>query len=89
VLWNAFPWHPYKQKEGLLTNRTPTDEELAAGHLMLHRMIALGKFSQVVAVGKKSAAQMTDLGIDATEVRHPANGGAGLFRRQMTELITR
>lgn len=87
VLWNAFPWHPYKAGEGLLTNRTPTDEELAAGHRMLHRMIALGKFPQIVAVGKKSAAQLADLGIPATEVRHPANGGAGLFRRQMAELI--
>lgn len=89
VLWNAFPWHPYKASEGLLTNRTPTDEELATGHRMLHRMIALGNYSQVVAVGKKSAAQMADLGIPAVEVRHPANGGAGKFRRQMTELIER
>ena len=87
VLWNAFPWHPYKAGEGLLTNRTPTDEELAAGHRMLHRMIELGDFTKIVAVGKKAAAQMKELEIDATEVRHPANGGAGLFRRQMTELI--
>jgi len=87
VLWNAFPWHPYKPCEGLLTNRTPTDEELVAGHRMLHQMIALGKFTQIVAVGKKSTAQMADLGIISTEVRHPANGGAGLFRRQMAELV--
>jgi len=87
VLWNAFPWHPFKPAEGRLTNRTPTDDELTEGHRMLHRMIALGRFAQIVAVGRKSAAQMESLGIKATEVRHPANGGAGLFRRQMTELI--
>ena len=88
VLWNAFPWHPYKIGEGLLTNRTPTDEELGAGHKMLKRMIALGNFPRIVAIGKKSAAQMAELGISASEVRHPANGGAGLFRRQMAELIS-
>ncbi|HKJ04688.1 MAG TPA: uracil-DNA glycosylase [Geopsychrobacteraceae bacterium] len=87
VLWNAFPWHPYKTGEGLLTNRTPTDDELTAGHRILHRMIKLGDFRQIVAVGKKSAAQMANLGIDSIEVRHPANGGAGLFRRQMADLI--
>ncbi|HEX9779244.1 MAG TPA: uracil-DNA glycosylase [Geopsychrobacteraceae bacterium] len=87
VLWNAFPWHPYKPGAGLLSNRTPTDEELAAGHRMLRRMIALGNFPRIVAVGKKAAAQLADLGIAADAVRHPANGGAGLFRRQMAELI--
>ena len=30
LLWNIFPFHPYK-KGNLLTNRTPTDEELAIG----------------------------------------------------------
>lgn len=87
VLWNAFPWHPFKPEGGLLSNRTPSDDELADGHRMLQRMIALGGFAQIVAVGKKSAAQLTSLGIPATEVRHPANGGAGLFRRQMSELM--
>ncbi|MBN1958324.1 MAG: uracil-DNA glycosylase, partial [Desulfuromonadales bacterium] len=35
VLWNAFPWHPYQPGKGLLSNRTPSDEELAAGHELL------------------------------------------------------
>lgn len=30
LLWNIFPFHPHK-KENLLTNRTPSEEELAAG----------------------------------------------------------
>jgi hypothetical protein len=87
VLWNAFPWHPYKPAAGLLTNRTPSDEELLDGHRILHRMIELGRFRRIVAVGRKSAAQLAALGIPASEVRHPANGGAGLFRRQMAKLL--
>ena len=87
VLWNAFPWHPYKPAAGLLSNRTPSDEELMDGHRVLHRMIELGSFTRIVAVGKKSASQLATLGIAACEVRHPANGGAGLFRRQMAELL--
>ncbi|SHJ98404.1 Uracil DNA glycosylase superfamily protein [Malonomonas rubra DSM 5091] len=89
VLWNAFPWHPYHLKKGLLSNRTPTDEELLSGHRMLHQMLELGKFEQVVAVGEKSFSQLQQLQIPATKVRHPANGGAGKFRLQMLDLLSR
>lgn len=87
VLWNAFPWHPYHQQKGLLSNRTPTDAELAAGHQILLQLLDLGKFHQVVAVGGKSSLQLESLGIKAAKVRHPANGGAGKFRAQMANLL--
>jgi len=87
VLWNAFPWHPYQQKKGLLSNRTPTDVELAAGHQMLLQLLEIGLFQQVIAVGEKAAGQLERLGIDAVKVRHPANGGAGKFRTQMASLL--
>jgi len=87
VLWNAFPWHPYQPGKGLLSNRTPKDEELAAGHAILRHMLDLGRFRQVVAIGEKSAQQLEALGIAATKVRHPANGGAGKFRTQLLELL--
>lgn len=87
ILWNAFPWHPFQPDRGLLSNRTPDDEELAEGHLVLREMLELGRFRRVVAVGKKSAAQLAQLNIPAREVRHPANGGAGLFRAQMQALL--
>ncbi len=87
VLWNAFPWHPYHPQRGLLSNRTPTDIELAAGHRVLQQLLELGQFETVVAVGRKSAAQLESLGLDAIEVRHPANGGAGKFRAQMSAIM--
>jgi len=87
VLWNAFPWHPYHPDKGLLSNRTPKDAELAAGHQLLMELLKLGQFKQVVAIGEKSALQLQQLGITAVKVRHPANGGAGKFRTQMSALL--
>ncbi|PLX85433.1 MAG: hypothetical protein C0618_10615 [Desulfuromonas sp.] len=87
VLWNAFPWHPYKAEKGLLSNRTPTDAELQQGQDALQQMRTLCGDARVVAIGKKSTALLADQNIAATEVRHPANGGAGLFRRQMSALV--
>lgn len=89
VLWNAFPWHPYHLNKGMLSNRTPTDDELFDGHKVLKQMLDLGQFQTVVAIGRKSAQQLSALGIDALEVRHPANGGAGKFRDQMNEIVGR
>src|SRR2546430_11783573 len=31
VLWNAFPWHSFDSRYGLLSNRMPTKSERAAG----------------------------------------------------------
>ncbi len=87
VLWNAFPWHPYHPSRGLLTNRTPQDEELAAGHSKLLELIDIGQFKHIVAIGEKAAAQLQQLDIAAVKVRHPANGGAGKFRTQMQGLL--
>jgi hypothetical protein len=87
VLWNAFPWHPYHPAKGLLSNRTPSDQELLAGQQILRQMLEFGRFKQIVAVGEKSAAQLQRLDIKAFKVRHPANGGAGKFRQQLHELL--
>ncbi len=83
VLWNAFPWHPYHRHKGLLSNRTPTDGELACGHQVLLSLLELGGFTRVIAVGEKAARQLGALGVNAVKVRHPANGGAGRFREQL------
>lgn len=88
VLWNAFPWHPFQPDKGLLSNRTPKDQELLEGHRVLRQLLTLGGFKRVVAVGEKSAAQLQQLGIIADKVRHPANGGAGKFRSQLSALLS-
>lgn len=88
VLWNAVPWHPFNEKKGLLSNRTPSKEELLAGTKHLKPFISLfGKVQHIVAVGKKCELSLNELGIPYTGVRHPANGGAPAFRKQLRQLM--
>lgn len=87
VLWNAVPWHPYHHEKGMLSNRTPTAKEMAAGLLHLRTFIDLFESVQLVAVGRKCEESMDELGYEHTAVRHPANGGAPKFRMQVRELM--
>jgi hypothetical protein len=83
ILWNAFPWHPYDPGKGYLSNRTPSDDEIAGGVSVLKNLIALAKPGHIFALGKKAEAQLKRLHItNAVPLRHPANGGAGKFRNQ-------
>lgn len=86
VLWNAFPFHPHRPGE-LLTNRAPTRAELDAAAHFLPQMIALMPGAKLVAAGRVAQAALGSLGVDAPAVRHPAMGGAALFREQLRELL--
>lgn len=88
VLWNALPWHPYNPDQGLLSNRTPTDQELEKGYPSLQAFLDLFPDAKIIAVGRKSEQSLDAFGISSyTPVRHPANGGAPKFRRQLRALM--
>lgn len=87
VLWNAVPWHPYKPEQGLLSNRTPTADELDAGLEHLQSFMNLFSDVKMVAVGRKCELSLSQLGVDHIPVRHPANGGAPKFRKQVKNLF--
>ncbi len=87
VLWNAFPWHSFDPHRGMLSNRTPNESERSAGLLVLKAFLKLFPCKQVVALGKIAAAQLEELGVDAHYVRHPASGGAKLFRQQIAKTV--
>lgn len=87
ILWNAFPWHPYKPEKGMLSNRTPTDEEMRCGEPVFAAMQHLAPQAKVLAVGQKSATLLAAMGITAPALRHPANGGAGQFRAQLCKIL--
>jgi hypothetical protein len=89
VLWNAFPWHSFDSRRGMLSNRMPTKSERAAGLTVLKAFLELFSCDQVVALGKIAAAQLEELNVNAYCVRHPASGGAELFRQQITDLVQR
>ena len=89
VLWNAFPWHSLNPGRGMLSNRTPTRSERTAGISVLEAFLELFPCDQAVALGHVAATQLADLSVEAKYVRHPASGGAKLFRQQIAKVIAR
>jgi uracil-DNA glycosylase len=87
VLWNAFPWHSFDPRHGMLSNRMPNKSEQPAGLLMLKAFLELFPCDRVVALGRIAAAQLEELDVNAHCVRHPASGGARLFRMQIADLV--
>ena len=86
LLWNIFPFHPYK-KGNLLTNRTPTDEELAIGLTYTKELLSLTGPLPLFAIGRKSEVTLTEAVFSVTGLRHPANGGTAIFRAQLKEAM--
>ncbi len=87
VLWNAFPWHSFDSRRGMLSNRMPNKSERAGGLTVLKAFLELFSCDQVVALGEIAAAQLEQLGVNAHCVRHPASGGARLFRQQIATIV--
>ena len=86
LLWNAFPWHPYAER-GPLSNRTPERRLVAANLDVLEALLAELGGVRVLAVGRTAQAALATLGVAAPALRHPAYGGAGLFRRQLRDQL--
>src|SRR5205814_7439982 len=74
VLWNAFPWHSFDSRRGMLSNRMPNKSERGAGLRVLEMFLQLFSGDQIIALGKIAAAQLEQLGINAYCIRHPASG---------------
>jgi hypothetical protein len=86
VLWNAFCFHP--MGEGYLTNRKPTSNELDKGQHLLEAFVELFPEARRVAIGRVSEALLAERGISMVgQVRHPANGGATLFRDGVSNIL--
>ena len=65
ILWNIYPFHPYKPS-GILTNRTPTPKELDEGIDFARMILALVPGMRVIAIGRKSADTLQKYGVAAT-----------------------
>jgi uracil-DNA glycosylase len=89
VLWNAFPWHSFDPRRGPLSNRMPNKSEQLSGRPVLKAFLELFPCEPIVALGKIAAAQLEQLGVNAHCVRHPASGGAKLFREQIAKIVKR
>ncbi len=80
LLWNAFPFHPHPPQQPA-ANRTPRAAEAQAGLAYLQALLAVIDVRRVVAVGNVAARALSTLGVDHTQIRHPAQGGKNDFVR--------
>jgi hypothetical protein len=87
VLWNAFPWHSFDPRRRMLSNRTPSRSERAAGLPALEAFLDLFPCDKIVALGNVAASQLEELDAKVHRVRHPASGGAKLFRQQIEKIV--
>jgi uracil-DNA glycosylase len=87
VLWNAFPWHSFNPRRGLLSNRMPNKSERSAGLSVLNAFLDLFPCEEIIALGNIAASQLKELNVDSHRVRHPASGGARLFRQQIRTIV--
>ena len=87
VLWNAFPWHSFNSRRGLLSNRMPKKSERPAGLSVLKAFLDLFPCEEIIALGNVAAWQLKELNVECRCVRHPASGGARLFRQGIGSLV--
>jgi hypothetical protein len=88
VMFNAVPWHP-EGKAGQLSNRAPKQDEKNAGLECLSLFFEQFPNLPVLALGNTASENLKRLAITHTKIRHPANGGAALFRSGAKVFIDR
>lgn len=86
LIWEALPFHPHLPDQPL-TNRKPSAAEILAYKDFLHDVLAIFQPSRVIAVGRVAEEALKLIGVEAAYVRHPAQGGAALFREQIASLL--
>jgi len=84
LLWNAFPFHPYKpgNKD---SNRNPNKDELEFGLEILNMVIEEFHINKIFAVGEIPYRTLVSYGLmkcnNICYLRHPTNGGKEEFCR--------
>lgn len=78
LIWNIFPFHPHAT-DNIRTNRTPTQTELDEGKNFLIQLLEIFEIQKILALGRKPESQLSDIEIQSTYIRHPANGGKNQF----------
>ncbi len=87
LTWNAFPWHPLRAGDPY-SNRKPSRGEERDGLDVLQLLMRTLEIERWFAVGQVAAGQLQRLGIrDVVALRHPAYGGALIFRQGLLDAL--
>lgn len=87
VSWPVYPHHPFVAGDRL-TNRTPRPTEVRSGIPAVRTLMEAFEIRQVIAVGRKAEGALALIGMEATAVRHPAQGGAAQFTEQVRAVLS-
>jgi hypothetical protein len=82
LMWAVYPHHPHEPGRPA-TNRSPRAGEVAAGAPIALTLAEAFGITDFLAVGRKAQGALARAGIEATAVRHPAQGGARAFTEQL------
>lgn len=89
LLWNIFPFHPYKQNN-VNTNRAPRNSELKDGMEFVKMLLSMfPEISTVIAVGNRAHAGLTQNKIECIKTRHPSFGGKTEFCACVSQYLKR
>lgn len=86
ILWNIFPFHPYKDGK-VLTNRTPSKAELDIGIVYAKMLLELVPGMEVIAIGQKAAGTLAKYDVACNIVPHPSMGGANKFKAAINTIF--
>lgn len=85
VFWNAFPWHPFNEEKGILSNRAPKKSEIMEGKAVIEKLLELFGFKKIFAMGSTSFNLLQNIDSKIIHVRHPAYGGSNKFKQELLE----
>jgi len=85
ISWPVYPHHPHLPGDPS-SNRPPRPAEVRDGAVVALELIRAIGVETVVAVGRKAEGALAANGVSAIAIRHPAQGGATTFTRQLAGL---
>ena len=86
VVWNTVPMHPHRPNEPL-SIRTPLQSEIEDFLPVLEAVHKWTSPELTLAIGRKAQNALGRIGVSASYVRHPSQGGAILFDHGVLKAI--
>lgn len=89
LLWNVFPFHPYKKGEPT-SNRQPFSKEVQIGSRFLDSILDIFQPKNILAVGRLSERVISSNKkvSNYRYVRHPSYGGKVEFQTLLADILT-